>query len=148
MSENVKITLKSGMHLEGTTPAGDWIIPIDSDASVGGQDQGHRPLDMLLVGLLGCMTMDTISILRKKRQEFTLFEGEVVDIERSPEHPKTFTRLHLHFRAGGANISEEALGRSLELSYTKYCPAAAMLKQGVEIEYSYEIVPIAEVAAL
>ena len=146
MSENVKITLNDGMHLTGTTPAGEWTIPLDSDVSVGGQDKGHRPLDLLLVGLLGCMTMDTISILRKKRQDFTLFEGEVMDIERAADHPKTFTRLHLHFRAGGTNISEEALARSLELSYTKYCPAAAMLKQGVEIEYSYEIVPVAEVA--
>lgn len=140
MSQYVKAVLKDGMHLEASTPSGDWIIPMDSDTSVGGQDKGHRPLDLILTGLIGCMSMDAISILRKKRQEFTLFEAEVIGVERNGEHPKTFTDLRLHFKVGGAHVTAEAIERALELSYTKYCPAAAMLKPTVKITYSYEIV--------
>lgn len=140
MTDKITITLKDGMHLEAFTPAYHEPIPLDADPSVGGQGLGHRPLTLLLVGLGGCMAMDAISILRKKRQEFDRFEVTFEVVETAEDHPKVYTQIHMHFTASGANISEEALARSLELSYTKYCPANAMLNKVAEITYSYEIV--------
>ncbi|NJL92348.1 MAG: hypothetical protein HC915_00825 [Anaerolineae bacterium] len=65
MAEHVKVTLQDGMHFVGTTPSGDWLIPLDADVAVGGQELGHRPLHMLLVGLAGCTAMDVVSICAK-----------------------------------------------------------------------------------
>lgn len=139
MSNQVKASLVDGMHLQVTTPGFSDPIPLDADAEVGGQGKGHRPLQMLLVGLAGCMSMDAVSILRKKRQVFDVFEVSI-DYEQAPDHPHIYTKIQLHFKAAGESISEEALARSLELSYTKYCPASAMLNQAAEITYTYEVV--------
>jgi len=139
MSNLVTVTYVDGMHLQAHTPHYDAPIPLDSDEAVGGQGKGHRPLQMLLVGLGGCMAMDALSILRKKRQEFDFFEV-TFETEQRSDHPKAYTTINMHVRAGGANISAEALARALELSYEKYCPANAMLREAAQINYTYEIV--------
>jgi putative redox protein len=139
MVNKVTVTWKDGMYFEGETPNFPGVIPLDSDESVGGQGLGHRPLKMLLVSLGGCMAMDVVSILRKKRQEFTHFQVTFETRQRD-EHPKSYTEITMHFTAGGPNISEEALARALELSYTKYCPVNAMLQDAVDIRYTYEII--------
>lgn len=139
MTDKVKVEVKNGMHLLAHSTGFSGEIPLDSDESVGGQGKGHRPLEMLLVGLGGCMTMDAISILRKKKQEFSEFYVEL-DTERAADHPKTFTKINLHFTVKGTNVTEEAVARSLELSYTKYCPASAMLSKAAEVSYTYEVI--------
>lgn len=141
MADKVTVMWKDGMYLEAETTGHDGIIPLDSDESVGGQGKGHRPLEMLLVGLGGCMAMDAVSILRKKRQDFTHFQA-TFETQQAGEHPKTYTTINIHFTAGGPNISEEALARALELSYTRYCPANAMLREAAEIHYTYEIIDV------
>lgn len=146
MDERVTVSLVNGMHLQAFTPDFPEVIPLDSDESVGGQGLGHRPLNMLLVGLGGCMAMDVVSILRKKRQDFSDLRISF-DVQRAEEHPKIFTRIQMHFRVVGDGVSEEALARALELSYTKYCPANAMLSQAAQIDYTYEIIPQAQALA-
>jgi putative redox protein len=141
MTDKITITMQDGLYLHGSTPAFPEIIPLDADKSVGGTERGHRPLMVLLVGLGACMSMDAISILKKKRQDFNQFKVEFTEIEQQSDHPRIYTSLHMHFTVGGTNVSDEAVARSLELSYTKYCPANAMLGEVVEISYSYEIVP-------
>lgn len=139
MADKVKVALVNGMHLQGFTKDFDEPILLDSDESVGGQKKGHRPMQVLLVALGSCMSMDTVSILRKKKQVFSDFYVEF-DTEQAEEHPKIYTKIHMHFTIKGASVSEEAVARSLELSYTKYCPANAMLGKAAEITYSYEVI--------
>lgn len=138
MVEKVTVRMEHGMHLKAYTPHFEEAIPLDADDAVGGQGLGHRPLQMILVSLGGCMTMDAISILRKKRQEFDSFEVSF-EVEQASDHPKSYTKIKMHFTAKGAGITDEALARALELSYTKYCPANAMLGKAAEITYTYEI---------
>jgi putative redox protein len=139
MVDKVTVTWKDGMYTEAKTPAFDGIIPLDGDRQSGGEGRGHRPLTMLLVGMGGCIVMDAVSILRKKRQEFTHLEV-TFDIQQPSEHPYVYTHVHMHVTASGPDISEEALARALELSYTKYCPATAMIKLAAQVDYSYEII--------
>lgn len=139
MADKVTVKLEDGMHLNAYTTEFDAPIPLDSDAEVGGQGKGHRPLQMLLVGLGGCMTMDAISILRKKKQEFDRFEV-TFETEQRDDHPHAYTVINMHFVAEGTKIEEKALARALELSYERYCPANAMLKAYAEINYTYEAI--------
>ena len=104
----------------------------------GGDNDGFRPLELLLVGLAGCTAMDVISILRKKRQEVTDFEV-TAEADRADEHPKVYTHIRLIYHVTGKNISEAAVQRAIELSETRYCPAHAMLSHSVTIECSYSI---------
>lgn len=144
MPNKVRVELVDGMHFNGFSTGFDEPIPLDSDEVVGGQGKGHRPFEMLLVGLGGCMAMDAVSILRKKQQKFDDFSVEF-EAERAPEHPKVYTKIKMHFTVRGEAVSLEALARALELSYTKYCPANAMLREVAEITYTYEVIsPVSE----
>lgn len=131
-----KVVWKGGMAFTGT--ANDsYLVSLDADKSVGGQDMGFRPLQLLAIGLAGCTGMDVISILKKKRQDVTEFEV-TADIERADQHPKVFTKILITYTVTGKDIDSQAVERAVELSETTYCPAQAMLAKAVEI--SHEII--------
>lgn len=114
-------------------------ITLDSDSTVGGNDLGARPMELILMGLAGCTAMDVISIMRKKRQNVTGFEI-VTYADRAANHPKVFTAIEIKYIFYGQDIDPKAVERSIELSETRYCPAQAMLALSAPITHSYEII--------
>jgi len=120
------------------TPDSGFPVQMDADASLGGTNQGVRPMEMIALGLAGCTGMDVISILRKKRQQVTQFEVRV-NAPRSADHPKVFTHALITYIVTGRNVEETAVLRSIELSMTKYCPVQVMLAQAFPMELHYEI---------
>jgi len=120
------------------TPDSGFAVQMDADAPFGGTNNGVRPMEMIALGLAGCMAMDVISILQKKREQVSQFEVRV-NAPRSPEHPKVFTRAVVTYIVVGKNLDEAALLRSIELTAMKYCPAQIMLSQVFPMELHYEI---------
>jgi putative redox protein len=110
--------------------------------SKGDRNAATSPLEMLLVAVAGCTAMDVIAILLKKRQDVTAYDVEVTG-ERVEEHPRKFTRFHVHHIVHGRSVSEKALADAIELSDQKYCSVAATVRPTAEITTSYEIVEIA-----
>ena len=51
------------------------------------------------------------------------------------------SRIELVYRIWGADVPEEALKRSVELSKEKYCSVSNTLDGRAEISYRYEINP-------
>jgi len=131
------VNWKEGMMFLGIPPSGFDVL-MDSDESVGGNDNGVRPMELIALGLAGCTAMDVVSILRKKREGVTQFEVKV-DAPRSHEHPKVFTSAVITYIVTGKDITESAVLRAMELSATKYCPAQIMLGQAFPIDMQYEI---------
>ena len=127
----VKAVWNGKMSFEGSVSSG-FKLPMDTSTESGGEDNGFRPMELLLVGLAGCTAMDVISILKKKRQEVTDFEVRVHG-ERATEHPKIFTDIHLEYVVTGKSIEREAVERAVELSEEKYCSAQAMLNKAAHI---------------
>jgi putative redox protein len=127
-----KVIWKGKLSFTGTADTG-FEVPLGSSLLVGGDDDGFRPIELILTGLAGCMAMDVISILQKKKQEVIHFEVKAV-ADRAESHPKVFTRIELNFIITGKQVDPEAVDRAIELSETKYCPAHAMLGQVVPIE--------------
>lgn len=139
---SAKVILRDGMHFEGFTsdPGADAFgIQLDSDVSSGGQGKGMRPNKVLLVSLAGCMAMDIVSILRKKKQALTGFEVRVLSKD-APDHPMVYTDIQLVFTITGKGIDPAAVERAIQLSYDKYCPVANLLKPVVPIHTQVEIV--------
>ena len=126
------VVWKGRLSFDGTADSG-FTVPMGSAPRVGGDNDGFRPMELILDGLAGCTAMDVISILKKKKQEVTRFEVEA-EAERAQEHPKVFTKIKLTFFVTGRNIDPKAVDRAIELSSTKYCPAHAMLGKVVPIE--------------
>jgi putative redox protein len=132
-----RVVWKERMSFSGTADTG-FELPLGSDPSVGGDNDGFRPVELFAIGLGGCTAMDVISILRKKRQDVTAFEVQV-HADRAEEHPKVFTHVVVEYHLTGHDIDEKAVVRAIELSSTRYCPAQGMLKQVVPIELVYHI---------
>jgi len=126
-----------GLSLAGKAESGHWVI-MDGPALLGGADAGARPMELFLMGLGGCTSMDVISIIRKKRIKLDNYECHL-EADQAEEHPKVFTKVKIHFIFWGKDIPNEAVERAIELSETIYCSASAMLKKAVDIETSYEI---------
>ncbi|MEJ2010819.1 MAG: OsmC family protein [Anaerolineales bacterium] len=139
---DARVTWNGRMSFTGSAETG-FELPIDSDPSVGGDDSGFRPMELIAIGLAGCTALDVISILKKKRQDVREFSVEV-STDRAEEHPKVFTKARILYRVTGKDIDEAAVARAVELSETKYCPAQAMLNEVMPIDHSWEIVPIEE----
>ena len=135
---NATLKWQGGMGFTAVANSNHQIL-LDSDASVGGQDEGPRPMELILMGLAGCTAMDVISIMRKKRQNVTGFEIET-HAERAAEHPKVFTAVTIKYIFYGHEINPKAVERAIELSETRYCPAQAMLVQAAPITHTYEII--------
>jgi len=124
---------KGKMSFEGSVAAG-FSLPMDTSVESGGENNGFRPVELLLVGLAGCTAMDVISILQKKRQDVTAFEVRVAEAERAADHPRVYTHIVLEYVVTGRGIDRAAVERAVELSETKYCSAQGMLGKVANIE--------------
>jgi putative redox protein len=131
------VNWKHGLTFVGSADSGH-SIQMDAGRSVGGGNNGVRPMEMIAIALAGCAGMDVISILQKKRQHVTAFDVQM-HADHSPDYPRVFTRAVITYVVVGIGIQEEAVLRSIELSATKYCPVHAMLEQAFPIDVHYEI---------
>ncbi len=132
-----KVVWEKGMSFTGSANSG-FEVRLGTDPSVGGDNDGLRPLELMAISLAGCTAMDVVSILNKKRQAITAFEVRV-DAGRESENPKVFTHATIHYHVTGRGVEEAALIRAIELSATRYCPAQAMLVQVFPMEFRYKI---------
>ena len=139
---DAKVTWQGRMSFLGTADSG-FVVPLGTDPAVGGDNDGSRPMELIVMGLAGCTAMDVISILQKKRQEVTRFETRV-HAERAAEHPKVLTHIQIEYIFEGKNIDPAAVERAIELSETKYCPAQAMLAKVAELTHTYTIHEVQE----
>lgn len=134
---DAKVIWSNGMTFSGTANTG-FTVPMGADPSVGGANDGFRPLELMAVSLAGCTAMDVISILGKKRQDVTGFEV-LVHADQFDGHPHVFTQAVITYQVTGRNVDEAAVTRAIELSATRYCPAQAMLAKVFPMTLNYEI---------
>lgn len=106
---------------------------LDTKFEVGGTETGFQPIDMLLIGLGGCMAFDIVSILRKKRAELKDFIVTVTG-ERANEHPKRFTNIVVTIKTN-KEVNKVDVERAMELSRDKYCSVYATLQHTPEIKF-------------
>jgi len=104
-------------------------------------ENGPTPMELVLMALGGCTGMDVISILQKMRLDVKDFKINLT-AEKSQEHPKVFTKIHLEYVVYGTNIDESSVKKAIELSQEKYCSVSGMLRKSSEITYSWKIVNV------
>lgn len=121
------------------TAASGHEVLMDGPPDIGGVNAGPRPMEMLLMGIGGCSSVDVVHILKKARQDVTGCICEMA-AERAPEPPQVFTKLHLHFVVTGRGLKENQVRRAVELSAEKYCSASIMVsRSGATVSHSHEI---------
>ena len=124
-----------GMMMVGESASGHALI-MDGPEDLGGKNLGVRPMEMLLLGMGGCTTVDVISTLKKMREAVSDCQVEI-SAERADEHPKVFTKIHLHFVIKGDNLNEKKIAKAVSLSADKYCSASIMLGKMATITHDF-----------
>ena len=124
----------------GTTEAGHSVV-MEGSAAEGGVKRGPSPMEMLLLGVAGCSSIDVVMIAQKQRQDVTDCQATVT-AERADEAPRVFTEIHIHFKVFGRNLKEAAIAKAVELSAEKYCSASIMLGKAAKISHSFELAEV------
>ncbi len=132
----VRATWQSDMKFEVDASSG-ITVPLDNTPGPQARD-GGSPQEMLLVALAGCIGMDVLGIVQKKRQAVTGCEVQVSG-QRAREYPKVYTDIDVLFIFEGEDLDPAAIERAIELSTTRYCPVWATLKHTAELSSRYEI---------
>ena len=120
------------------TASGHAVV-MDGPPDIGGRNLGPRPMELVLVGLGGCTTVDVIMILEKARQQVTGCRVEV-SAERAETVPKVYTKIHVHYVVSGRNLDAKKVERAVRLSAEKYCSVSKMLERAAEVTHDFEIV--------
>lgn len=112
-------------------------VSIDANELIGGEGKGVRPMELVLMGLGGCASIDLGLILKKQKQ--TLNDYQVnISATRNDNVAKNFETIHLHFLLWGA-LNYEKVEKAIELTVTKYCSVILSLSTKIKITTSYTI---------
>lgn len=136
----MKIELKrigEPYHFELANQNGN-TVHIDASPQIGGTDKGVRPMELLLMSLAGCISIDVINILRKQRFSILDYRVSVDGDRETGKDANLFTDIVINFFLKG-DVEEDKLIRAIELSLEKYCSVAKTLEKTANISYKYNI---------
>ena len=114
-------------------------IVMDGTSPDEGTKRGASPMELLLMVVAGCSSIDVVDIAKKQRQN-VVDCITTVEAERADTIPRVFTKIHIHFKVIGHDLQEESIGKAVALSAEKYCSASIMLSKAAEVSHSFEIV--------
>ncbi len=126
------------VHFRAYNSSGN-IASMDGSPGIGGEGKGVRPMELLLMSMAGCSSIDIVSILEKMRQGLETLDVQVEGFREEGAVPAVFTKIHIHYVLGG-KLKEEKVKQAIDMSLGKYCSVSKMLEKAVEITSSYEIV--------
>ena len=141
MSSNnmsARVTWRDGRTFDAVSGSGHSVV-MDGAPEAGGRDLGHRPMEMLLLGLGGCTAYDVVEILEKSREPVSGLTIEVTGT-RAEEIPKVYTKIGVKYVVTGKGLNPAKVERAVKLSADKYCSATIMLGAIAEITHDIEIV--------
>jgi putative redox protein len=111
-------------------------VPVTTD---GDAESGPSPMELLLIGLAGCMGVDVVDILRKMRVPLT---GLVVRAEgdRKSDPPRRLVAVRLIYRAEGVPEADRPkLQRAVDLSKETYCSVLHTLQPDLDLAVRIEV---------
>lgn len=129
-----KVSWVEGVKFVGESESGHQVI-LDG-ANPG---EGASPMELILLAVGGCSSVDVVSILEKARQTVTACHVELQG-ERAQDVPRVFETINLHFVVTGKGVAEKQVARAVALSMEKYCSVSLMLEKSVKITHSYQVV--------
>lgn len=135
---HAEIRQVEGLVLLGKGDSNHWVS-LDGPKIFKGQEAASRPMEMVLIALGGCLGMDVISLLGKKRVNLQNFRIEL-DAQQTEKHPRVFTQIDVKCILSGEDLKEDDVKWAIEKAREKYCPVGAMLEETTVINYSWEII--------
>ena len=136
MSNTMTTVWDGGLRFVHTSATGHELItdvPVDG----GGTDTAPTPMELVLLGLIGCTGVDVTAILVKMKEPLEALEVSA-DFQRAEKHPRVYTTIHLRYKFRGA-LDVKKVERAIGLSENKYCSVSAMVGQTAKITHEYTI---------
>lgn len=95
-------------------------------------------MELLIMGLGGCSSMDVLSILTKQRVVVDDYEVNITAERDTDNVPSLFTNIHVEFVFKG-QVDRAKAERAVNLSMDKYCSVTKILEKSAEITHSIVI---------
>ena len=123
----MKITLERFYENFGfKARAGNHEMILDTAAEIGGNDQGFRPMELMLISLAGCSAIDIVHILNKGKHAIRSYTA-TVEAERRDELPQIFSTIDMIITVD-TDAPDTVLERAVKLTREKYCSVYAVLE--------------------
>ena len=128
----IKLTHIDNYHSKIENLSGNYI---EIDNKSDSEPKGVSPMELLLMGVAGCSSIDIISILKKQKQNFKDLKIKVKGFREQKELPAIFKKIHAYVYIDGDVDKKKAL-KAAQLSFEKYCSVSKTLEATAEITYS------------
>ena len=107
---------------------------LDNKSKEKGTVKGISPMELLLMGLAGCSSIDVVSILGKQKINPTSLKMEVNGKRNEGEIPSLFKKIEVSVFIEG-EIPLSKVKRAVDLSFEKYCSVSKTLESTAKINY-------------
>jgi len=128
---------KTKAAFEFTATNNQATLPICASPVLGAAQNGFRPMELILVGLASCLSIDVLTILYKQKQTIKKYAVKV-SATRTDNEPALFQNITVSLYVWG-KVSDLKLGKALELTKEKYCSVYHILKPTAHIQTQYFI---------
>lgn len=118
---------------EVTNPNGMRVL-LDNKSKTTGEVQGVSPMELLLMGVAGCSSIDIVAILNKQKINPKVLKMEVQGHRHEDEVPALFYQIDITIYLEG-DFSAEKAKRAAQLSFDKYCSVSKTLEPTAKINH-------------
>ena len=120
-------------YLFEATSSNKLKVLMDNKSKSEGKVEGISPMEVLLMGVAGCSSIDVISILNKQRINPITLKMEVEGIRDASAVPAPFQGINVTLFLEGEDITPEKAKRAAQLSFDKYCSVSKSLDPNIII---------------
>jgi putative redox protein len=124
-----------GLNFECKNERGG-IINLSGLEEMGGAPKNFRPMEGLLASLVGCSSIDILSILEKQRYVPKHYEVEVEGNRKDGAIPAVFTSITVNISIS-KDVDENKLKKAIQLTQEKYCSVLFMIQHDCNILFNY-----------
>ena len=90
----MKLTRIEAPYVFELNAENDLKLVMDSSASLEGKNRGMTPMQLLLGGLMGCMSIDVMLVLKKQKLSPKVYKVEA-DAQKKDGIPTPYDKIHL-----------------------------------------------------
>ncbi|MBL6870736.1 MAG: OsmC family protein [Flavobacteriaceae bacterium] len=131
---NVSLERINDDYLFEVTNANGMSIRLDNKSKTTGEVQGISPMELLLMGVAGCSSIDIVAILNKQKINPKVLKMEVHGHRHENEVPALFYQIDIVIHLEG-DFSPEKAKRAAQLSFDKYCSVSKTLEPTAKINH-------------
>ena len=121
-------------YLFEVTNSNGMSIRLDNKSKTTGQVKGISPMELLLMGVAGCSSIDIVAILNKQKINPKLLKMDVKGHRNENDVPALFYQIDIDIYLEG-DFSPEKAKRAADLSFEKYCSVSKTLEPTAKITY-------------